>query len=94
VTNLLEHNRTAWNEEVKKGNQWTIPATKEEIEKAKGGNYQIVLTPFKPVPEEWLGDIKGKRILCLGWTAGAHPGSRWSEGDGFRQFRPAAEKRC
>jgi len=65
VTNLLEHNRTAWNEEVKKGNQWTIPATKEEIEKAKGGNYQIVLTPFKPVPEEWLGDIKGKRILCL-----------------------------
>jgi len=65
VTNLLEHNRTAWNEEVKKGNQWTIPATKEEIEKAKYGDYEIVLTPYKSVPKEWLGDIKGKSILCL-----------------------------
>ena len=65
MTNLLEHNRTAWNEEVKKGNQWTIPASTEDIEKARRGNFQIVLTPFKPVPEDWLGDIKGKRILCL-----------------------------
>ena len=65
MTNLLEHNRAAWNEEVKKGNQWTIPATKEDIDKAKNGDFQIVLTPFKPVPEDWLGDINGKSILCL-----------------------------
>ena len=65
MTNLLEHNRAAWNEEVRKGNQWTIPASKEDIEKAKNGNFQIVLTPFKPVPEDWMGDIKGKSILCL-----------------------------
>ena len=65
MTNLLEHNRTAWNEEVKKGNTWTIPATKEEIEEARKGHYKIVLTPFKPVPQDWLGDIKGKNILCL-----------------------------
>ncbi len=65
MTNLLEHNRAAWNEEVKKGNQWTIPASREDIEKAKSGSFQIVLTPFKPVPDDWLGDIKGKCILCL-----------------------------
>ncbi|MCJ7733568.1 MAG: class I SAM-dependent methyltransferase [Anaerolineales bacterium] len=65
MTNLLEHNREAWNEEVKNGNIWSIPATKEEIEKAKKGQYKIVLTPKKPVPEEWMGDIKGKKVLCL-----------------------------
>ena len=65
MTNLLEHNRAAWNEEVKKGNQWTIPASKEDIEEAKNGNYEIVLTPFIPVPKEWLGNIMGKEILCL-----------------------------
>ncbi len=65
MTNLLEHNRAAWNEEVKKGNVWTIPATMKDIEKAKNGKYQIVLTPFIPVPQDWLGDIVGKDILCL-----------------------------
>jgi len=65
VTNLLEHNRTAWNEEVKKGNVWTIPVTKKDIETAKKGQHKIILTPYKPVPKEWLGNIKGKNILCL-----------------------------
>jgi SAM-dependent methyltransferase len=65
VTNLLEHNRTAWNEEVKKGNVWTIPVTKKDIETAKSGHYKIILTPFKPVPKGWLGNVKGKNILCL-----------------------------
>jgi ubiquinone/menaquinone biosynthesis C-methylase UbiE len=65
MINLLDHNRTAWNEEVKKGNIWTIPASKEEIAEAKNGNFKIVLTPFKPVPEDWMGDIRGKNILCL-----------------------------
>jgi len=30
--NLLEHNRIAWNNEVKKGNQWTIPISEEQIQ--------------------------------------------------------------
>ena len=65
MTNLLDHNREAWNEEVKKGNQWTLPASIEDIDKAKNGHFDIVLTPLKPVPKEWLGNIKEKNILCL-----------------------------
>ena len=65
MANLLEHNRTAWNEEVKKGNVWTIPVTKKDIKAAKSGHHKIILTPFKPVPKGWLGNIKGKKILCL-----------------------------
>lgn len=63
--NLLDHNRRAWNQEVAKGNEWTIPAGKEAIEAAAAGRVTIVLTPTKPVPAEWLGDLRGKRILCL-----------------------------
>ncbi len=63
--NILEHNRIAWNEEVAKGNQWTIPVTAKEIEAASRGDYQLLLTPKIPVPQEWLGDVAGKEILCL-----------------------------
>ena len=62
---LLEHNRLAWNEEVKKGNPWTIPVTKDEIDFAINGEFKIILTPYKSVPKDWLGDIRGKNILCL-----------------------------
>jgi len=62
---LLEHNRIAWNHEVKIGNQWTIPVSDEQIQEAKKGLIKIVLTPFKVVPKEWLGDIVNKNVLCL-----------------------------
>jgi SAM-dependent methyltransferase len=63
--NILEHNRLAWNKEVKKGNVWTVPVKKDELEAAAEGKFKIVLTPYKPVPENWLGDVKGRDILCL-----------------------------
>jgi len=62
---LLEHNRIAWNNEVKKRNQWTIPISDEQIREAKKGLIKIVLTPFKNVPEEWMGNIVNKNVLCL-----------------------------
>jgi len=63
--NILEHNRLAWNQEVKSGNVWTIPVKKDELDTAAKGEYKIVLTPYKPVPKYWLGDVLGKNILCL-----------------------------
>ncbi len=68
--NILDHNRAAWNEEVKRGNTWTIPVSKEVIEKANQGQYELLLTPKKHVPENWLGDVRGKRILCLACGGG------------------------
>jgi len=63
--NLLEHNRLAWNEEVRKGNIWTIPVNKDDLDTAAKGEVKIVLTPFKLVPTEWLGEIRDTRVLCL-----------------------------
>ena len=62
---LVEYNRDAWNKQVEKGNQWTKPVTEEVIANAKIGEWQVVLTPLKPVPHEWFGDLQGRKVLCL-----------------------------
>jgi len=62
---ILKHNRDAWNKMVKDKNQWTVPANSSAIEDARRGNWKIVLTPTKPVPHDWLPDLKGKNLLCL-----------------------------
>lgn len=63
--NLREHNRDAWNQQVAKDNPWTRPVGPEAIAKARGDEVSIVLTPVKRVPSAWLGQLTGKRVLCL-----------------------------
>lgn len=63
--NILDHNRDAWNNEVTRGNQWTIPVTPAEVEAANRGMVKILLTPYKPVPDDWLGELSGLEVLCL-----------------------------
>lgn len=62
---IREHNRLAWNKQVEKGNQWTVPVGSEAIVAARKGEWTILLTPTKPVPRDWLPDIKGQQVLCL-----------------------------
>src|SRR6185295_17866989 len=63
--NVNEHNRVAWDAQVERGNTWTVPVSGREIEAARGGRLQIFLTPTKPVPATWFGDVAGQRVLCL-----------------------------
>lgn len=37
----------------------------EDFQKARDGHMQIPITPTKCVPLEWIGNIEGKRVLCL-----------------------------
>lgn len=62
---IRDYNRTAWNELVKKGNRWTKPVSSEEINKARQGDWQIVLTPVKPIPDEWFPPLANLPTLCL-----------------------------
>lgn len=62
---IVTYNRAAWTKEVEEGNKWTIPVSKEEISEARLGNVKLLLTPTKPTPKEWLGDVAGKQVLCL-----------------------------
>lgn len=50
---------------VDEGWEWGRPVTHEEYAAALCGHAQIFLTPTKPVPAAWLGDVKGKRVLGL-----------------------------
>ncbi|MBN1266990.1 MAG: methyltransferase domain-containing protein [Anaerolineales bacterium] len=59
------YNRKAWDREVAGGNPWTIPVSHEEIEAARRGEWQIVLTPSVPVPRDWFPALDGCRVLCL-----------------------------
>lgn len=61
----LNYNKQAWNHQVKQANKWTIPVTPKQIAEAKGGEWEIVLTPSIPVPASWFGELKGKKVLCL-----------------------------
>lgn len=68
--NPSSHNRKAWDAQVAKGNEWTLPVSPEIISKARQGSWSIVLTPKKPVPADWLMPVDGKTILCLAGGGG------------------------
>jgi SAM-dependent methyltransferase len=59
------YNREAWDKLVESGDRWTVPVTTDEIRRAKKGEWQIVLTPTKPVPKSWFPDLHGASALCL-----------------------------
>lgn len=59
------YNRAAWDRAVARGNTWTLPVGPDVIAAARRGDWSVVLTPEKPVPREWFGDVVGKDVLCL-----------------------------
>lgn len=62
---IVKHNKSAWDNYVDQKDRWTIPVTKEELEKARDGNWGIVLTPKKMVPQNWFPPLNGLKILGL-----------------------------
>ncbi len=50
---------------IEEGWEWGIPITHEQFVAAKNGDWQMVLTPTKPVPKDWYPDLSGKKVLGL-----------------------------
>jgi len=50
---------------VEEGWIWGIPIDHETFVRAQNGEYDILLTPTKPIPHEWFGNLKGKKVLGL-----------------------------
>lgn len=63
--NVQDYNSQAWDRQVESGSRWSVPVSSAEIERAKRGEWTVILTPVKAVPREWFGDVKKKDILCL-----------------------------
>lgn len=67
--NFINHNESAWDKQALAQNQWSQPVNSKEVQKAKEGQWEILLTPT-PLDKAWLGDIKNKKILCLASAGG------------------------
>lgn len=65
VAQIKTYNQRAWDLSVLAENRWTVPVSSQQIEEARQGNINIVLTPKKKIPDNWLSDVRGKRILAL-----------------------------
>ncbi|WP_053991571.1 class I SAM-dependent methyltransferase [Mangrovimonas sp. TPBH4] len=62
---VVNYNKAAWDHYVDKKDRWTIPVSEQALVAAKNGNWNIVLTPTKPVPHNWFPDLKDLKILGL-----------------------------
>ena len=62
---ILRHNQSAWDRQSAAGSPWCEPVSVAEIEAARRGDVSVILTPVRPVPTSWLGDLRGARVLCL-----------------------------
>jgi len=64
------YNRAAWDNEVRLQNPWTIPVDGETIRRARRGEWELYLTPTRPVPKDWFPDLAGLDTLCLAGGGG------------------------
>ena len=55
---------------VREGWEWGQPISHEEYAKALKGDWQMVLTPLKPVPRTWFPDLRDKKVLGLACGGG------------------------
>jgi SAM-dependent methyltransferase len=62
---VRRHNREAWDRQVERRNPWTIPVSSRQIEDARRGRWEILLTPSRPVPGDWFPTLRGASVLCL-----------------------------
>ena len=55
---------------IEQGWEWGKPIDHETFVRALQGEWNVLLTPLKPVPHEWFGNLKGKKILGLACGGG------------------------
>jgi len=62
---IRTYNSRAWDKAVERESEWTVPVTPAIIAAARQGDWQIVLTPAKPVPRTWFPPLVGCDVLGL-----------------------------
>lgn len=66
--NVHDYNRHAWNLQSLEGCRWSTPYPDEVIERARAGDWEVRLTPNRPVPEGWFPGhprLTGLDLLAL-----------------------------
>lgn len=63
---ILKHNQVAWDNQSRQAESpWVQPVSPEEVADARRGNWQVILTPTKPVPGAWFDGVINKTLLGL-----------------------------
>lgn len=68
--NYTDINADAMDRLVEQGWEWGKPIDHETWLRARADDWQVVLTPTRPVPREWFGKLGGKRVLGLACGGG------------------------
>ncbi len=55
---------------VEEGWEWGVPVDHETWLRAAQGQWNVLLTPTKPVPHSWFGELRGKKVLGLACGGG------------------------
>lgn len=66
---ILAHNQAAWDRQAAQACAWSQPVSAQTIAEARAGRWSVSLTPGA-LPDHWLGDVSGQRILCLASAGG------------------------
>lgn len=62
----VAHNRAAWDVLVDNDNEWSRPVGTDVIDRARVGDWSVVLIGHEPTPRDWFpADLSGVRVLCL-----------------------------
>lgn len=62
----IKENEKIWDRRSENQDKWSVPVTSERVNRARKGDWSIVLTPKKTVPAHWFPkSLQGKKILCL-----------------------------
>ena len=65
MDDVLKLNQRGWDLRVQEDDVWTRPVSSKQVERARGGDWSVVLTPNKTVLQEWFGEVPGCDVLCL-----------------------------
>ena len=49
---------------------WSACATREQLQKAREGRPELPFAGTQTIPSQWLGDLRGKKVLCLAGAGG------------------------
>lgn len=64
--NIEKQNEKAWNKQVENQTTYTQPVSTYEIELARKGEWEIIVSAKRPVPRSWFpAEMSGVKILCL-----------------------------
>ena len=67
---VRDENRSRWDALVEKGDRWTVAVDSATVARARRGEWELLLTPAKPVPRSWYPDLNGASVLCLAGGGG------------------------